>query len=312
MNDDTISHIAVAHADDPHAPHAPLRIVVVGDIHLYRTRIAPWRLLNKRLLGMINLWLKRRHRFDPALLPAVFAQINAVKPARMLLTGDVSTTALPEEFADTVEALKLIDEAIPITAIAGNHDRYTYMSARRTYFENALQSRVPDAFPYFEKLNDAWHLLALDASLPRKLTARGWLGDEQLKTAHAYLQTLDATQGVVVMCHYPAFQREGDRYTWNHLLVDMPALQVVLRDSPARVLHVHGHEHEPWFYPVPSEGYSHVIDINAGAPVMKTNSHPFGQGFCELQLPAIATQPVSYVHHFRDAAGDWATQVSNK
>lgn len=291
-----------------------MSIAVLGDIHLYRTRVAPWRLLNKRMLGMINLWLKRRHRFDPALLPAVFEQINAVKPARMLMTGDVSTTALPEEFADTMEALKLIDASIPITAIPGNHDRYTYASTRRQYFEQAMQKRVPAVFPHFEKLNDAWHLLALDASLPRKLTARGWLGKEQLKTAHAYLQTLDASQGVVVMCHYPAFQRDGDQYTWNHLLVDMPALQAVLRDSPARVLHVHGHEHEPWFYPVPSsagDGFAHMIDINAGAPVMKTRQHPFGQGFCELQLPAIASQPVSYVHHFRDAAGDWTTKVSN-
>lgn len=289
-----------------------LRLAVVGDIHLYRTRIAPWRMLNKRLLGQVNLWFERRHKFDPALLPAVCEQINRVNPDRLLLTGDVTTTSLPEEFADTVEALKLIDESIPITAIAGNHDRYTYTSARRKLFEQALHPHVPDTFPHFEKLNDTWHLLALDAAMPRKLTARGLIGDEQIKTAHALLQTLSKDQGVVVMCHYPAFEREGDRYRWNHLLKDMPQLQALLSDCPARVLHVHGHEHHAWFYPVPTEGFSHVIDINAGAPVMKTKEHPFGQGFCELQLPADAPNAVTYLHHYRDHNGEWTTQASHK
>lgn len=299
-------------ASDDENSKASLRIAVLGDIHLYRTRIAPWRMLNKRLLGQINLWFKRRHHFDPALLPAVLDQINTLQPERLLLTGDVTTTAMPEEFADTVVALKQIDDAIPITAIAGNHDRYTYASARQKLFEKAMQSRVPAVFPHFEKLNDTWHLLALDASLPRKLTARGLIGAEQLKTANAYLQTLNASQGVVVMCHYPAFEREGDRYTWNHLLVDMPELQTVFRDSPARLLHVHGHEHHPWFYPVPTEGFGHVVDINAGAPVMKNSKYPFGQGFCELHLPVTASEPVAYVHHFRDEHGVWTTNTSHK
>ena len=107
-----------------------MRIVLFGDIHLYRLWLAPWHLLSKRVLGQGNLVLNRRRKFDHSLLPGLIEQAVAIKPDLCLLSGDLTTTALVGEFEDAAAALKPLTDRVQTIAVPGNHDRYTYTSAR--------------------------------------------------------------------------------------------------------------------------------------------------------------------------------------
>ncbi len=106
-----------------------MRLLLIGDIHAYRLYVSPWHLLGKALLGQTNLWLYRRRKFDLSLLPAVVARAVDLRPDLVLLSGDLTTTAYPGEFADVAAALRPLLAAVPTVAVPGNHDRYTIIHA---------------------------------------------------------------------------------------------------------------------------------------------------------------------------------------
>lgn len=97
-----------------------MRIVLLGDIHHYRLMVPPWQLLGKRLLGQANLWLNRRHSFDPSLLNPVIDRIADVAPDLILLSGDLTTTALRTEFADIAEQLAPLTDRFQTVIVPGN------------------------------------------------------------------------------------------------------------------------------------------------------------------------------------------------
>jgi len=124
-----------------------MRLALIGDIHYYRLAVAPWQLFGKRLLGQANLWLNRRHRFNRSLLKPVLEQAESIQPDMVLMSGDLTTTALAGEFADVAAALNPLAKRIPMVAVPGNHDRYTFSAARHRVMEKALLTAVPQPFP---------------------------------------------------------------------------------------------------------------------------------------------------------------------
>ena len=243
MANDLIDNNTNSTTDEPACE--PTRLALLGDIHLYRLWCAPWRMLNKRLLGQINLWFKRRHHFNRDMLPDVLQQVLAIDPAMLLLTGDVTTTALREEFDDVRRAFELLGD-LPTIGVPGNHDRYTYSSMRNGTMETHLPGIVPDSFPHMQPISKNWKLLLIDASVPRILTARGQVGPAQLVQINALLGQLTADEGVVVVCHYPLLHPAGKEEALQHRLDDLQALRDVLAKYEARMIYAHGHVHYPW------------------------------------------------------------------
>ncbi len=105
----------------------PLRIVHLSDIHFWRYAINPLRLLSKRLVGMTvarcwavpatSGWNASRELVD---------RVNSLRPDHILITGDLTTTALPSEFRAARAALAdWLDDPARVTIVPGNHDRYT-------------------------------------------------------------------------------------------------------------------------------------------------------------------------------------------
>lgn len=279
------------------------RIAVMGDLHFYRLWVSPWRLLNKRILGQINLWWDRRHNFDRALLAPMLQRVVDVDPAMLLLTGDITMTALAEEFDDVRLALDVVCGRFPILAVPGNHDRYTPFSKRRRVMERCMPGLIPEAFPHVRSLSPRWKLLALDAAMPRLLSARGVVGREQVAAAEREVRKLTKDEGLVVMCHYPAIEKPTGHTTWwNHRLADAPAVRDMLGMCRAPIVYVHGHVHWPWIARGPA-GIAHMTDINVGAPIMRKADYPFGQGFWELELPDEPKAPAKYVHHVPVSGG---------
>lgn len=274
-----------------------MRIVLFGDIHLYRLWLAPWHLASKRLLGQSNLVFNRRKRFRHDLLPVMIDKAISLKPDLCLLSGDLTTTSLKQEFRDVEAALKPLTDTTPTVLVPGNHDRYTFTASRSRRIDRMLRKLVPGAFPHTRALTDRWRLLALDAAVPRLYNARGRLGPTQYGAAAEFLASLDETQGVVVLCHYPAVVPGHVHEHASHALEEREALRAALTRCKARVVYLHGHIHKPWHHE-PGDGSGVPFTcIDAGSPCMTSSDYPNGQGFYEIVLPDDPAQALDVRHH---------------
>ncbi len=274
-----------------------MRLVLFGDIHFYRLWLAPWQLASKRILGQSNLILNRRKRFRHDLLPLLIDQAIALQPDMLLLSGDVSTTSLKREFSDVALALKPLADRVPTVLVPGNHDRYTFSVARTRLIDRMLIDWVPQAFPHARNLTECWRLLALDTAVPRVYNARGRLGRQQFDQAKAYVDSLDESQGLIVLCHYPCALPKHVHEHESHALKERDALRTILEQTKARVVYLHGHIHQPWHHePVDGSGVPFTC-IDAGSPCMTDPQHPYGQGFFEIELPDNPRDAIAVTHH---------------
>ncbi|MEM9021980.1 MAG: metallophosphoesterase [Planctomycetota bacterium] len=280
-----------------------MRIVLLGDIHFYRLWFAPWHLLSKRILGHTNLLLNRRKVFRHELFAELVHRAVALNPDRVLLSGDLTTTALKQEFLDCAEALRPLTDQVKTLMVPGNHDRYTFTSRRVRRADRLLAGLCPPAFPHTEALNDRWELLALDAAVPRVFNARGRLGAAQIEGIQRYLDTLEAGKGLVVLCHYPCVVPAGVHEHESHAMEEAVQLRELLAQCPARLVYLHGHIHRPWHHE-PGDGSGVPFTcIDAGAPCMVGRTFPSGQGFYEIVLPDDPTDALAVTHHVLNDAG---------
>lgn len=274
-----------------------MRIVLIGDIHLYRLWLSPRHMLSKRVLGQTNLWLNRRNKFNHALLPGLIEQAIALEPELCLLSGDLTTTALRSEFDDAMRVLKPMADRVQTIAVPGNHDRYTLASAKQRRMDTMLDAIVPRVFPYDTPLTRQWCLLALDGAVPRAVNARGRLGEAQLRAARQVIESLDESQGLVVLCHYPVALPSETFEHGSHALAERDELRAMLEQCKARVVYLHGHIHRPWHHE-PGDGSGVPFTcIDAGAPCMIGRKFPSGQGFYQIDLPEDPRDTIGVVHH---------------
>ncbi len=290
-----------------------MRLVLLGDIHLYHLAIGPWKLLTKRLLGQTNLWIRRRVRFDAAWVEQAIARIAQRPPDSALCCGDLTTTALPAEFASAMELLRPLLDTTHAFVVPGNHDRYTFASTRTARFERAVAPYTAERWPYSRRLGTGLHLLAVDATRPNWFSDRGHLGTEQLQRLGRLLAAIPREDRVILLCHYtlgtPPGQRREPR---SHRMIDEASLATLLNDAGHRVLYVHGHVHRPWCWRPPAA--PNVLAVNAGAPGMTTRRFPRGQGYWEVEAaPTGVDDDASdanwaLVHHRPTAAGEWLTE----
>ena len=123
-----------ASATVPPVPEAStVTVAHVSDLHPTGiARPTPWTLLGKRALGYAHLVLRRNRRHPFALLQRTAEDLRDDPPDHLLVGGDVVNLGLPEEFAAVRRLLG--DTGLPaeaISAVPGNHDRYTSDSLRR-------------------------------------------------------------------------------------------------------------------------------------------------------------------------------------
>src|SRR5579871_6877303 len=167
-----------------------MRIAQISDFHFTHITWNPFRLFSKRLLGNLN-WLVSRssvfahEQLDP--LPELFKQLNV---DLVLLGGDLTTTALSEEFQLASKFVSQLSQNW--LAIPGNHDHYTYRSWRKKhfyrYFSNNRES-ISHPLDFFtlkdhgaeaHKIEPGWWVLALDtARATNPYSSQGLFSEKQ-------------------------------------------------------------------------------------------------------------------------------------
>jgi 3',5'-cyclic AMP phosphodiesterase CpdA len=277
-----------------------MRLVHLSDIHIWRYTWNARRLLGVRAFWMMELMLGRARRFHLDRLSAVVNRVLSLSPDHVLITGDLTTTALPSEFAEARKLLEpLLDDPLRVTMVPGNHDRTTRRSFHTRRFEATFGAFMPEpAFPWLRRLGGATAILGLDPTRPH-FSPRGRLPDDQLRLARALLKSpADRPRRLIVACHYPA--AAPARYEHELRLKRMDNEQVV-RSWLAGIgphLYCCGHVHAAWAFQPAS--LPNQLCLNAGAPLMSDSSGLRLPGFLEINLEDDA---VSVTHQAWNGTG---------
>ena len=279
---------------------ATLRIVHLSDVHLWKYDFHPGRLSSKRMVGMAALLLGRARRFQLERLPEVVRRVESLAPDHVVISGDLTTTSLPDEFRMALDGLAdLLRDPRKATVVPGNHDRYTRRSVWDRMFDRSFAPYVgAPEFPWVRMIADRTAILGLDPTRPG-LLARGLLPPAQLAAAQAlWEQHRGAVDRWIVACHYPLDAPPGlkDDLFWKRLYnaADLTAWLATIGPH----LYCCGHVHHAWAM-VP-DAAPNQLALNAGAPLLRDRTGQNPPGFLEILLDG---PDVNVVHHAWDGEG---------
>lgn len=201
----------------------------------------------KRVLGMGNWLLKRRHIHRAEAVAAIVADLKHHRPDHVAVTGDLVNLGLPGEYADAARWLAALGPPPDVTVVPGNHDIYVRLNRDpgierwRDYMRGAEpQGDADRGFPFVRRLGPV-ALIGLNSALPRPpFYASGRLGAAQLT---ALGRTLDRlwSEGLarVVLIHHPPLPGHAPP---RRALADAAELTAILERHGAEVV-LHGHNH---------------------------------------------------------------------
>lgn len=104
-----------------------MRIVHFSDLHLTALPRDLSALCDKRVLGLTNHFLRRRHRFHADLAERAVARLRLLAPDLVVITGDITSVGSPEDFAAARRCLAPLlapSSGFACVYVPGNHDAY--------------------------------------------------------------------------------------------------------------------------------------------------------------------------------------------
>jgi 3',5'-cyclic AMP phosphodiesterase CpdA len=271
-----------------------LRIIHLSDIHVWRYAFNPLRLFNKRAVGMVELLTGRARKFRLDRLDEVVARVEGLEPDHILISGDLTTTALPEEFRAARDALaEILIDSSRVTVIPGNHDRYTTGSVRYRQFEEWFGVFAPPGpYPWLRAIDHETAILGLDATRSH-ISARGELPPEQLAKAREMMADPETRpRRLIVACHYPVV---SPPVYMSELAAKRMKNAPEVRDWLGGIgphLYCCGHVHAAWAYAPPD--VPGQLCLNAGAPLLGDPTGLRLPGFLEIDLNG---DGVTVLHH---------------
>ncbi len=221
----------------------------LSDPHLTTLQGASWQqLMNKRVLGYLSWWHKRRHEHRGEVLDALLRDLAQTHPEHIVITGDLTHIGLPAEFRQARQWLDRLGGAERVTVVPGNHDAYinTPWSSTFAQWEPYMVSdhiegkEQHSIFPSLRIRNGVALIGLSSATASVPFFATGTLGSEQRERLSRILRQT-GEQGLfrVVLLHHPP-RVEDEK--WRKRLTDGNELCSILgRDGAELVLHGHSH-----------------------------------------------------------------------
>ncbi len=230
-----------------------MRVAHITDLHVERFPNFV-QLASKRALGAVNLYLLgRKGHFDEASARAAVAAVVEAEPELVVCTGDLTSTASPQEFEAAAALLAPITTRFPFLVLPGNHDVYTRGSVGRFRAHFGEWSNGAE-FPFVRRFGGV-DFVAVDTVVP-SLLSKG-------ECSAAQLERLDAVLGegegpAILLLHYPLRNRRGEPYgPWTRNLDQAGAIEAVMAKHPRVVAALHGHEHHGYRTTLPGGAMSY-------------------------------------------------------
>jgi 3',5'-cyclic AMP phosphodiesterase CpdA len=211
---------------------------------------------------------------------ALVDAMGTVSADAVMITGDLTTQALPAEFETARTHLQPLLDSVPSIVLCGNHDVYTRGSKRsgrlQQYFSRWMHL---DEHGVGQLVRPGLHVIALDPNRPGILSS-GRIPDAQLDALPDILDSVAPDAAPVLALHYPVLSRHGDIYDgFEHGLLNASDLISTLSRCARRPAWiVHGHEHHGYhvdlqlddgakipIYNPGSSGYAHLKDTDRAA-----------------------------------------------
>ena len=246
----------------------PFVLMHISDLHLHTLPRNPFRYFSKRALGGLNLMLFRGRSYPLSQALKLVETLSNGDWDHLLITGDVTQLAFPEEFdlAKMVLAPLLRRGADKVTVLPGNHDRYVPETPGKGAFESAFGEFSQNRGLLTRRLTPHWWMACWDSAQPAGwLSASGRVLPETLEATDEWLATLPAGAGVIVANHYPVYFPPPFHYIPSHDLINPSPVKQWLESRPVK-LYLHGHIHHNWTITVPRK------NGNAAGPLMVVNS----------------------------------------
>jgi 3',5'-cyclic AMP phosphodiesterase CpdA len=209
----------------------------------------------KRIIGYTNLYgFGRSKRFTPEMQQRILREVDKHKPDVLLVTGDMTAMATPQEFELAHQVLAPVLDAVPTSfVIPGNHDIYTVNSDRQCRFYEYFgkwtwQTRDQYAARDVAVMNipnSNTRVLGLNPNVPTFIGSRGTYSTHQLDHLR---QLLESKQNTIIATHYPVLHPDSHKQyhlhdRW-HGVTNADAFWQVICDSPhPPSMIVHGHIH---------------------------------------------------------------------
>lgn len=229
-----------AHVSDPHV--APLPRVRLRDLN------------DKRLLGVLSWKLRRKAVHLEDVLALLVRDLHAQAPQHVLVTGDITNVALPEEFRRGAAWLEGIGSPQDVSVIPGNHDAYVNVPWGTSLGLWSAYMSSEDRWPFvpgsakdfpFVRVRGPVAFVGVSTARPTgPLLATGEVGCAQLSRLEEILTAL-GRRGLfrVVMMHHPP--TAGSTRARKRLL-DAETFRALIAATGAELV-VHGHTHRPSF-----------------------------------------------------------------
>ena len=237
-------------------PSGGLRILHFGDVHLPFPEGAlrdPAVLHPKRLLALVNFWLRRSDKYAAAAqkLDGLCDFLRREPVDWILYTGDTLNLGLEKEYMSAAEPLSrtLAMARRGALALPGNHDWYARASVRhyrRLFAPRLPESDLPGAaagsgFPVVKFMGEEAVAVGINSAVPHFpfWDSSGRLDGAELEALGRLLDSPEIARRrwVFVMTHYPFLDTD-----WLHGLRGTEAFWKVLEGRKNVVL-LHGHNH---------------------------------------------------------------------
>lgn len=271
----------------------------VADLHFWRVTWDVRRLLNKRFLGNLNVALRRAREFPMERATRYIEALVSIPSDTVLFTGDFSSTSLDEEFAaarEFVDRVRAYGKQALI--LPGNHDVYTYESARARRFEAHFGNLFPfGGYPAREILIGGTPVVLVPTVCPNLVSSKGSITHESIA---ATVDLVRACEGpCVVAGHYPLLNRTyGHVLTPGRQLRNAEFLRQALGALKRTILYVCGHTHR--FSYVEDPDFPGLFHLSTGAFFRNDHKNNCQGEFCEIQ---VFTDRFRVIRHAR--FGQW-------
>lgn len=222
-----------------------MALLHLTDLHFHEVIVNPVRLMNKRFLANLNVWLRRRHVFRQERAEEFADYLCSLGIREVLITGDFTCSALEEEFVRARRFLEYLrDKGLAPIILPGNHDVYTYESVRQRRYSRCLADFLPpEPLPCLLRLEDGMPLLLVPTVKPNPISARGYISAEDLFLLKELLSGV-TEETILVAGHYPLLDRTPTYHSGPmRQLRQAATLRRILGRSGKRVLYMAGHEH---------------------------------------------------------------------
>ena len=229
------------------------RFIHISDLHFSKISYCLSQFFSKRWVGTINLLFSRKKKFHPKPLFSLIDLFAKRKADFLVVTGDLTSTSLNEEFQMAKDLFSSIEElGIKCFFLPGNHDHYTKSAYRKRRFYNFFSNPVEHPELIISRfslrhhcveahmINDGYWLILLDtAKATSLLSSRGHFTKEIEHNFLSLLALIPKEDKIILANHFPFAQQESIR----KILVRGKRLQEIISGNEQIKFYLHGHTH---------------------------------------------------------------------